>query len=267
MTTTRAYFTIPTQCPSCKGNLTRDGEYLVCRNDDCEAQASGSIKRWVKKIGVLHVGDTLIEALIEAGFVTDIADLYLLDPVAVADLEIGGRRVGGSGDKAVTNLNAKKILSLSTFVGSLGIPMIGRSMAQSIADAGFNTLSKMMKARISEIAAIPGFSQTTAEAFVMGFQEKAGLIGKLIGEAGITIQQASGKLLGMSFCFTGFRDSSLKDAIEKQGGTVKDSAGKTLTYLVAEDKKANSGKLKAVRDNKSSTTLIIDRDDAWALVN
>ena len=266
-------FRPPTNCPSCSAPVQRDGEYLVCRNEDCGAQASGSIKRWLKKIGVLHFGDSLVETLIEAGFVEDIGDLYKLDPVEVADLEIGGRRVGGTADKAITNLNNKKSMPIHVFVGSLGIPLIGRSMAQTISDAGFNTLSKMLKAKIVDIAAIPGVGQTKAESFVMGFNEKAGLIGKLIGEAGIDISQASGVLLGKTFCFTGFRDNDLSTAIEAAGGTVKDSASKTLTYLVALDKNGSTGKLVAARKNRDEAmkkglpaTEVIDVDDAWALV-
>lgn len=256
-------FLTPTNCPSCKGTLQRDGEYLVCRNLDCEAQAAGSLKRWIAKIGVLHFGESLIEALLEAEFVEDIADLYGLDPFKVADLEIGGRRVGGTADKAINNLNAKKSLSLATFVGSLGIPLIGRSMAQTIVDAGFDSLSKMMKAKISEIEVIPGVGQTKAEAFVIGFSAKATLIGKLIGEAGIQIQQVQGALLGTSFVFTGFRSSELKDALEAAGATVKDSAGKSTSFLVALDKNGSSGKLVAARKNG---TTVIDADDAWAMV-
>jgi DNA ligase (NAD+) len=256
------YFTPPTECPSCKGVLTRDGEYLVCRSLECDAQASGAIKRWVAKIGVLHVGDSLIEALIEAGFVEDAADLYMLDPVKVADLEIGGRRVGGTGDKAINNLNAKKTMNLSTFVGSLGIPLIGRSMAKTIEDAGYDTLSKMAKAKIADVASIPGVGSTKAEAFVLGFQAKMGLMAKLIGDAGIVISVVTGPLVGKVFAFTGFRDQALQAALEAAGATVKDSVSKATTHLVALDKNGNSTKLAAARKNG---TLVIDKDDAKIL--
>jgi DNA ligase (NAD+) len=258
----RVYFTPPTECPSCKGVLTRDGEYLVCRSLECDAQASGAIKRWVAKIGVLHVGDSLIEALIEAGFVEDAADLYMLDPVKVADLEIGGRRVGGTGDKAINNLNAKKTMNLSTFVGSLGIPLIGRSMAKTIEDAGYDTLSKMAKAKIADVASIPGVGSTKAEAFVLGFQAKMGLMAKLIGDAGIVISVVTGPLVGKVFAFTGFRDQALQAALEAAGATVKDSVSKATTHLVALDKNGNSTKLAAARKNG---TLVIDKDDAKIL--
>lgn len=260
-------FHTPTECPSCKGTLTRDGEYLVCRNDDCEAQATGAIKRWCKKIGVLHVGDSLIECLVEEGLVTDIADLYTLDPVVVENLTMGTRRVGGTGRKAITNLGNKMALPLHVFVGSLGIPLIGRSMAKTIVDGGFDSLSKMLKARIVEIAAIPGVGQSKADSFCRGFLARAGLIAKLIS-VGIVVQVASGPLKGTVFCLTGFRDAELTEAIERAGGTVKSSVSKKLSHLVLKDPTSTSGKAKKAREYNQgggSNIKLIDPDEAWDL--
>ena len=271
-TAARVYFQAPTECPSCKTTLTRDGEYLVCKSLDCDAQAAGGIKRWVEKVGVLHVGEALIEAACAAGLIKDAADLYAFfldandenykDPHELSGLDMNGRVAGGSADKALNNLKAKMTLPLHVIVGSVGIPMIGRSMAKTIVDGGYNSLSKMMKARVTDIAAIPGVGPSKAQAFVEGFQDKAGLIGKLIAY-GIQVQVVGGQLLGKSFCFTGFRDAELQDTIEKQGGTVKSSASKDLTYLVAQDPNGTSGKLQAARKNG---TQVIGQDEAWILV-
>ena len=272
MTTATAlqFFVPPTTCPSCGGALQRDGEYLVCKNDDCEAQATGAIKRWVAKIGVLHVGDSLIEAMVEAGLVADAADLYTLDPTEVALLEMSGRRVGGTADKAITNLNAKKTLPLHVIVGSLGIPLIGRSMAKVVVDAGYNSLSLLWKARVNTpltladgtvlpgVASIPGMGDTKAVAFVEGLAKKIGLLSKLIGN-GILVQTVGGALLGKSFCLTGFRSPELVDAIEKAGGTMKGSVSKGLDYLIAQDPNSTSGKAQQAR---KYGTKVIGADEA-----
>ena len=255
-------FPIPTTCPSCKSPLTRDGEYLVCRNAECEAQASGAIKRWISKIGILHFGDTMIETIVEEGMVQDIADLYLLDPAKVADLNMHGRKIGGSADKAIKNLHDKKTLPLHVLVGSLGIPLIGRSMAKMVVDAGFNSLSKMLKAKISEIAVIPGMGQTKAEAFVTGFQKKVGLISKLLAN-GIQIQVVSGSFVGLSMCQTGFRDQQMSDTFERQGGSVKGGVSKGLTYLVCLDKTSSSGKMsKAVQYG----VKVVEVEEMWVIL-
>ena len=176
-------------------------------------------------------------------------------------MTMGGRLIGGTADKAFKNLHAKTTLPLHVFVGSLGIEMIGRSNAKTIADAGFDTLNKMSKARVADIAAIPGMGQTRAELFVDGFWDllDRGVITALL--AHITIaEKATGAFTGKSVCMTGFRDADMGDAIEKQGGTVKSGVGKGLTVLVARDPNSTSGKAQKARQYG---TEVIGVDEMW----
>ena len=262
-------FTTPTECPSCKAATSRDGVYLVCTNMDCDAQTAGGIKRWVAKVGILNLGESMITAMVEAGMVKDCADLYTVDPLDVSSLDTGGRVIGGSADKAFKNLRAKMTLPLHVIVGSVGIKNCGRSIAKTIIDGGFNTLSKMMKASVADLTPVIGPSK--AEDFILGFQGtpqngftdgKAGLIAKLIGN-GIQVQTVSGALLGQSFCLTGFRDPALQDAIEKIGGTLKSSVSRDLTYLIASDPTSTSGKAQKARQYG---TKVIGIEDAWTMV-
>jgi DNA ligase (NAD+) len=259
----REYFVPPTRCPVCNAALQRDGEYLICPNTDaCPAQRAGAIKRWVDKIGVLHVGDTLIEALVESGKVKDIADLYTLDPAAVAAMTMSGRSVGESGTKAIRNLHAKMTLPLHLIIGSLGIPNVGRTTAKAIVDAGLNSVDKMLKATQADVAGIPGVGESKAEDFVGGIQARAKLLAKLFS-VGVQVQKVGGALAGKSFCMTGFRDKALEEAIESQGGAVKSSVGKGLTYLIALDPNSGSGKAEKA---KQYGTKVIGIDQARKLI-
>lgn len=253
----------PIMCPSCHHRLEMVGEYLVCKNSDaCTAQASGVIKRWVKKIGVLHVGETLIDAWYDAGLIADIADLYTLDLTEACAVTLkGGQRAGGSASKAIGNLHAKKILPLATIVGSLGISLIGRSMAQIIVDGGFDTLDKMYAATVSDIATLAKVGQTKAECFVHGLKAKELLVGKLFAN-GIERAVLTGPLVGMTFCVTGFRDAALAEALVEAGATQKSNVSKGLSYLILKD--ANSASGKAVKARRYGTACI-DADTAWLL--
>jgi|APSaa5957512622_1039677.scaffolds.fasta_scaffold11182_6 DNA ligase (NAD+) len=252
----------PTECPDCGTAVIRDGAYLVCPNGDtCPAQISGSIKRWVAKIGVKHFGTSLIDMLCETGTIDTIADLYRLDPVKVSSMGMGGRRVGGTADKAFNNLHAAKTMPLHVFVGSLGIPLIGRSMAQTIVDAGFDSLNKLSAAKVADIAAIPGVGGTKAQAFCDGFWDllDRGVITSLM--AHITIAaKATGAFSGKSVCMTGFRDATMVTAIESQGGTVKSSVSKGLDILVLKDPQSTSGKAEKAR---KYGTKLVGIDDMW----
>ena len=260
--------TQPDVCPVCGEKLSMNGEYLVCTNsDECEAQIIGMLKRWVSKLDIKHMGEALLTMLIEDGHIEDIADLYRVDPIKVSVMTMNGRMVGGSADRGFQNLHLKKSIPVDLLVGSLGIPMIGRSMARTISEAGFDTLSKMYKARIVEIAQIPGVGQTKAEHFVRGFGKKIGLIAKLLqhpddGGAGITVKVTKGPLKSKTFCVTGFRDSALVDAIESSGGTMKSGVSKTLDYLIVQDVASTSGKAKKAA---KYGTAIISIDDAKKL--
>jgi len=256
------YFQVPTDCPECQATLERKGAYLICpAGDTCPAQISGSIKRWIDKVGIKHFGTSLIDMLCETGAVEDIAGLYKLDVKDVARMSFNGRLVGGSADRGFKNLHAKRVLPLHVFVGSLGIEMIGRSMAKTIVDAGFDSLNAMSKAKVADIAAIPGMGQTRAEKFCDGFWDllDRGTIASLL--AHITIAaQATGNFSGKSICMTGFRDPQMVTTIEAQGGTVKSGVSKSLTILVAKDANSTSGKAGKAR---KYGTEVIDIDEMW----
>jgi DNA ligase (NAD+) len=257
--------TAPNACPECSTALAMDGEYLVCDNHDaCPAQVSGAIKRWLTKIGVLHFGDAMVQALIDSGRVNTIPDLYKQDPKDLAaNLYIGGRLAGGTALKAYQNLSRKMTLPINVMIGSLGIPMVGRSTVQKIVEAGFDDLNLLSKATKAQIAAIPGVGQSKADAFVEGYWDRLDIVCALLAVGVRYEKPKQGPLSGTTFCLTGFRDKALTAALEGQGATEKSGVSKTLTYLVALDKASTSGKLAKARKYGSK---VIDQSDAWALV-
>jgi DNA ligase (NAD+) len=254
-------FRTPTGCPCCGTPLQMVGEYLMCPNDDaCPAQASGSIKRWVKKVGILGLGEATIDGLCESGTIEDIADLYLLDPQVVRHLEFDGRRVGTNAFTFLKNVEDKKVLPLHVIIGSLGIPLMGRSMVKRIVDAGYDTLNLMAAATVAELAAIPDMGASKAEAFHKGFHDRIILIKKLL-KNGVTVKaKVVGGLSGLGVCMTGFRDAAMAEAIEDQGGAVKSGVSKTTSILVCKDPNSTSGK--AAKARKLGVE-IIDPDEMW----
>jgi DNA ligase (NAD+) len=254
-------FATPTVCPECSHDAAMVGEYLVCPNaDGCPAHTAGSVKRWVKKVGILGWGDTTIDGLCDQDVIADIADLYTLDPTAVSQVEIDGRRIGGNAPAFLKDLHAKSELPLHVIVGSLGIPLMGRSMCKRIVDAGYDSLNAMASATVTELAAIPDMGQSKAEAFHKGFQDRIPLIKKLLAN-GVTVKaKATGSLNGVSVCMTGFRDAAMADAIEDQGGAVKSGVSKTLTILVCKDPSTTSGKAQKAR---GYGVEVIGQDAMW----
>lgn len=258
-----SFFTIPTHCPECNTPLIREGEYLLCRGENCPAQVVGAISRWVKKIGVLGIGDAIIEALVDAGKISDAADLYTMNPVNIDSVQVGGSRLGQSADVIVAELHTKSRMPLHVFVGSTGIPLCSRSVCKTIVEAGFDTLPKMLSATEAELELIPGLGPTKARAFVQGVNARSSLFSRLLAN-GVEIEVkkvVTGKMTGKSICMTGFRDAAMEQAFEAQGGTVKSSVAKGLTYLVAKDPNDTSTKLDKAR---KMGVVVLSRYEMWA---
>lgn len=256
------YFMPPETCPSCEQELSMRGEYLNCTNDQCPARVAGAINNWITKLNILEFGDSVINAVIEAGLVNDIGDLYLLDPDKVAALKNNGRFLGESGRKAVINLLNKKEITIEELIGSLGINLWGRSMVKVLTDAGYNTLEKLFTLSALEMTSVKGISIIKAKEFCNGLSKNYPLINKLISN-GVTIKKNSGHLNGVSFCMTGFRDSALQEAIESKGGSIKSSVSKGLTYLIVLDTNSTSSKAEKAR---SLGTKIINVDEARNMI-
>ena len=252
----------PENCPVCEEKLIMNGEYLCCVNPDCPAQLAGSIRNWINKLNILEFGDAIINAVIESGMVKDIGDLYDLDPYKVSLLQNEGRYLGKNGEKAVNNLKEKKEITVEDFIGSLGIPLWGRSMIRLLVGAGYNNLEKIYSLTISDLSKIKGIGDTKAEALIKGLEEKRNLIDKIISK-GVKFKIRDGNLNGKSFCFTGFRSAELQEKIENAGGIIKSGVSKDLTYLVVLDINSTSGKTEKA---KSYGTKIINVDEARGMV-
>ncbi len=255
----------PLNCPSCGGEIERDGEYLVCRNDECPAQVSGYVKIWINKVGVLEWGGTIIDALVEQEFITEPADLYALEQEQLATLKLKNRILGPSAAETMLNhLHAKKELPLHVFVGSLGIPLCARSVCRLIVDAGYDTLEKMINVSVEALMGIHGIGDEKAEAFHRGIRVKASVIARLEQEGVRPVAPLTeGVLLGKTVCMTGFRSPALTEAIEEAGGIVKTSVVKNLDYLVAKTANSTSTKAKKAR---AQGTVIMGKEDIWNLL-
>jgi DNA ligase (NAD+) len=138
----------PTKCPCCgskvghKSNVGGDDSTaLYCLNNNCFAVVCGRIEKYVKSLDIQGLGSNVIESLVTELKVETPADLYLLKDIEhkVADLTLSG----GSGvrlgekraEKIIEEIEAKRALTLSDFLGSLGIFGLGKRRVVLIQNA------------------------------------------------------------------------------------------------------------------------------------
>jgi DNA ligase (NAD+) len=248
----------PTSCPECNGVIRMDGENLVCTNTDyCRAQIIGRIKNWIKELNLLEWGDTLVEKLVDAKLINDIADLYMLKVDDIANLDRLGEKTA---KKVLDILEANKVIPLEVFLGALSIPMIGQSTIKAIMNEGCDTLERFGQLGAAQFEQVPGVGPTKAKFLADGLRHNQNLILRLMNHVKIK-DKVIGTLTGKSVCFTGSMKNK-RPLLEKMaadaGADVKSSVGKGLTYLIIAD--PNSTSSKAVAARKLGTKLISEDD-------
>ncbi len=240
----------PEVCPEFGAQTERDGEYTICPNtSECPAQTEGRIKQWIRELGILEWGPTLISKVVEAGLVKSVPDLYHLKVNQLEELERMGKT---SANNAVVELWNVVPLPLEQFLGALGIPLCATSTIQTVVEAGYDTLGSIREATVEQLMSIPGMGPRRARSLHSWLQRNDHVVVGLL-EAGVVIKDKPvGSMTGKSVCFTG--KSSMKRAelvrlAETSGGTVKKSVGKGLTYLVMADPSSGSTKARAAAKN------------------
>jgi DNA ligase (NAD+) len=172
----------PTTCPFCGEPLQRlEGEAdTYCVNVDCPNRILETLDHFAsrKAMDIEGLGYETAKALLEAGLVSDLADLYLLDRDAVFALE-------GFGDKKtdllLDGIQKSRTQPIERLLTGLNIRHIGPNVAKLIARS-LGDLQAMRDADVERIAAIDGVGTVIADSLVtwMGNDRNAALLDKLV---------------------------------------------------------------------------------------
>jgi DNA ligase (NAD+) len=240
----------PEKCPQCGAKTVRVGEYLTCPNtSECPTQTVGRLLQWVKELGILEWGESLVQKLVNEGLVRSVPDLYRLTREQLASLDRMGET---SADNVLRTLWAVVPLPLESFLGALGIPLCATATIQLVVDAGYDTLEKILGASVAQLQGIAGMGPRRAQSLTSWLERNRELLQDLLG-SGVQIKDRPvGSLTGKSVCFTGKstrKRSELEAFAKEAGASVKKSVTKDLTYLVLADPNSTSTKVKAARKN------------------
>jgi DNA ligase (NAD+) len=233
----------PKTCPSCgEPILNPKGEVAYfCTNSACPAQLVRNLEHFVSRgaMDIVGLGVNTGAQLVEAGLVSDIADLYRLEKPDLLALE-------GFGEKKAENLiNAiqdSKSQPLNRLITGLGVRGVGEVAAQDLADH-FQDLDALSRASTADLEAIEGFGPNIAEAIVKWFnnEENQSVLKKLKANGVWPANEGgapSGRqpLAGLTFVVTGILPNltrtEAKDLIESNGGKVTGSVSGNTDYLV-----------------------------------
>jgi len=137
----------PEHCPVCGSPVEKSGSEAAMRCSGgliCAAQRKEAIKHFAsrKAMDIDGLGDKLVEQLVDAGWVSSVADLYQLDKSQVTSLE---RMADKSADNLLAAIEASKETTLPRFLYALGIREVGEATAQALA-SHFGTLEALASA-------------------------------------------------------------------------------------------------------------------------
>ncbi len=238
-------FKPPMKCPACDQAVEHfEGEVAwYCVNAACPAQLVRNIEHYVSRgaMDIVGLGIKIVEQLIEADLVKDVADLYTLTKEQLLALEGFKDK---KADNLLTSIENSKSQSLARFIAALGIHGVGEVMARDLAQT-YPDVDALSKANADELMLIEGVGPNIAEAIVDWFAspinqkvlKKLKAVGMWpMGETSDVESQKSDVFAGMTFVVTGtlptFSRDDAKAFIESHGGKVVSSVSKKTSYLV-----------------------------------
>lgn len=243
----------PKNCPRCHGLITKiEGEVaLRCDNKKCFAKALRQIIHYVSReaVDVVGLGRKLVEQLLSAGLIEDVADLYTIKK---EDLLAFPGFKDKKADNLVRSISERLEVSLPRFIFALGVRHIGIESAQTIAlevakRTNHKTITPSALGNILENISeedwgvMPDIGPVVAHSLFTYWhdQETKDLLQKLTDNnlrLSLENKSKTGSLIGQTFVFTGTLEAlsrtQAKQLVQAQGGVVKDQLVKDTNYLV-----------------------------------
>lgn len=203
-------FTMPDNCPACGRPAVRLPDEVAwrCVNADCPAQVRSRIFHFASRAGldIEGLGPKVIDKLIEAGLIEDIADLFELTPEQIEPLEGFAET---SAENLVAAVDAARSVELPNLIYALGIPNVGSTTARLLAQR-FGSLDALAAAGEDELTTVEGVGPTMAAAVIDFFAAEGNqLLIERLKAAGInpTLEveenASTGPLAGLTIVFTG----------------------------------------------------------------
>jgi DNA ligase (NAD+) len=137
-------FVMPQNCPECGEPVVRIDDEIArrCVNPVCPAQKVGRLLHFVSRdaLDIKALGHKVAEALISQNIISDPLDLFDLKLQDLTTLNLnhgatGGSRVfGRNAGKVMQALEDARRLPLHRWLFATGIPLVGKSSAQAVAE-------------------------------------------------------------------------------------------------------------------------------------
>ncbi len=192
-----------------------------------------------KALDIEGLGPKNIRALISAGLIHEIADIFRLKKEDLLQLE------GFKDAKTENLLNAiekARNVSFARLLIALSIRHVGEESAILLSEA-FPTLDALRNATYKNIIAVHGLGESTAYALSEFFKNEENLeqLERLLSQIEITykiqnsalVQNLSGKTFVLTGTLSSMTRDEAKELIRKAGGMISSSVSRNTSYVIA----------------------------------
>ncbi len=235
---------MPGACPECSTDLIREDDEVVrrCVNPLCPAQRRERLRHFASRgcLNIEGLGDSIINQLVDAGFVADPSDLFRVTPAQLLTLDGFAER---SAAKVVDAIAARRTPPLHRYINGLGIRHVGERTATDLAKA-FGSLARFVNASEDDLRAVDGIGEVVAREIAgwLASAETRELLARLAA-AGVAPEDAAtgvdGPLSGQTWVLTGTLQGMTRQAAEERiqalGGTPGSSVSKKTAAVIVGD--------------------------------
>ena len=245
----------PTHCPTCKSKLHVESVFLECHNPNCDLVEIGNLYAFIEKSGVKNVGLEMIRTMYEHGVIGVPTDIIEYNPRSMKGIEGFGTQSANNIATEFDKVFDKPLLDY-VLIGSLNIPMIGRSRAKQILE--FVHYDELLLAVVGKkdsselkklLAGLVGIGDqiigwlyaglTQHEYTIKCFEEHCSIRYSKVDRPSDFVQ--------LSFCHTGsatpMKDrEDLKKFLEDKGHKLVGGVSKNTNYLINNDTTSKTGK-------------------------
>ncbi len=239
-------FEMPEYCPVCGSETFRvPGEAATrCLNLDCPAQVFGRIVHFASRdaMDITGLGSSIIKQLLDNNLISVVTDIYDLheQKESLVKLEKLGEK---SVDNLLASIENSKKQPFEKVIYALGIPLVGERAARLITNE-FNSIEKLEKASVEDIAQINGIGEKIAENLVDFFKTDSNkaIISRL-KEEGLNLKseskevntnsEFSGKKVVITGTLPNLSRKEAKALLESKGAQVTGSVSKKTDYVLA----------------------------------
>lgn len=245
-------------CPICGTEVemvNNDGVVnAYCPNENCEGKLLNILDHFVGKKGldIKGLSKATLEKLMNWGWVNSPADIFSLHLFAEQWMNKPGFGIK-SVDRIIAAIEDARNVELYQFISSLGIPLIGITVAKDLAKI-FNTYDDFRNAVQSgyDFWKLPNFGEAKHRSLLEFNYVTADIIVSQLNLTNEISKQTNKTLEGLVLCVTGklqlFKNrAELKEKIENLGGKVTDSVSSKTSYLVNNDINSTSSKNKTAK--------------------